>query len=414
MERSRDEWSGSKKAGLAIEAATAHVEILVCGPDDAPRAHVVEDVGHGHTRRLSSLIEHALGEAGIEPRSLDWVATDLGPGSFTGVRVGLATAQALAMVAGAQLIGASSLSALAHGARRERGVIVPLVPAGRRDLYAGFFRVGREGDVRLLAAAAVGPVPVLLDRVGEALLALHTQAVTFVGPGAAREREALEASHPGSVADFRLGGLSAHDLVYAARQSSGPGAGLPEPGTQVRAEYVRSAQAEERVRHRALVGTPISIRPMTARDVPPVAVIEQTVFPDPWPESLFHGELEHPESHARVAEREGALAGYSLAWLGGEVGHLGNLAVVSGQRRRGVAAALLDDLLTEAVRRSVRNLTLEVRVSNGAAQGLYRSRGFRLAGVRRRYYRDNGEDALVMEWRPESGVAAASSANRRP
>jgi ribosomal-protein-alanine N-acetyltransferase len=143
-----------------------------------------------------------------------------------------------------------------------------------------------------------------------------------------------------------------------------------------------------------------------------LGAIEQRVFLT-WPESLFHRAGPPGEPRSR-GEREAQLAGYSLAWLGGEVGHLGNLAVVPGQRRRGVAAALLDDLLTEAVRRSVRNLTLEVRVSNGAAQGLYRSRGFRLAAVRRRYYRDNGEDALVMEWRPESGVAPASSFHRRP
>ncbi len=401
-------------AGLVIEAATSHVELLVCGPDDAPRAHVVEEVGHGHTRRLSALVGRALDEAGVEVHSLDWVAADLGPGSFTGVRVGLATAQALAMVAKATLLGASSLAALAHGARCERALVVPLVPAGRRDVYAGFFRAGRDGEVRILESATVGPVPILLERVAEALSALGPVAPKFVGPGVVREREALEAAYPGSATEVRAGGLSAHDLAHAARLTLGPPAGLPAAGSPVRPEYVRSAQAEERVRHRALAATPISIRPMTARDVASVAAIEQQVFPDPWPESLFHGELDHPESHARIAEREAQLAGYSLAWLGGEVGHLGNLAVVPGQRRRGVAAALLDDLLTEAIRRSVRNLTLEVRVSNGAAQGLYRSRGFRLAAVRRRYYRDNGEDALVMEWRPESGAAPASSSHRRP
>jgi len=73
--------------------------------------------------------------------------------------------------------------------------------------------------------------------------------------------------------------------------------------------------------------------------------------------------------------------------------------VAPDQRRRGVAATLLDDLLERMRSRNVRSLTLEVRVSNAAAQGLYRARGFRVAALRRRYYRDNGEDALVMEWR---------------
>ncbi len=100
-----------------------------------------------------------------------------------------------------------------------------------------------------------------------------------------------------------------------------------------------------------------------------------------------------------IAEREGRLAGYILAWLVGESGHIGNLATVPEERRRGVARRLLEDLLGRAGALRLRSLTLEVRVSNFAAQALYRAQGFRLAGLRRGYYRDTGEDALIMEWR---------------
>ena len=82
--------------GLSIEAATSRVEIAVRG-DDGLRAHEIEEVGHGHTRRLTALIARALGRAEVRPTQLSWVAADLGPGSFTGVRVGLATARALAL-----------------------------------------------------------------------------------------------------------------------------------------------------------------------------------------------------------------------------------------------------------------------------------------------------------------------------
>jgi ribosomal-protein-alanine N-acetyltransferase len=340
------------------------------------------------------------------------VAADLGPGSFTGVRVGLATAQALAMVAGARLLGASSLAALAHASGLKQALVVPLVPAGRRDLYAGFFRAERSGEIRLVQAPVVGTPDLVLERVAESIAALGRMALHFIGPGAARARDLLEAAHPGSVADIRAGGLSAHDLAHAASLDFGPPAGLPKIGEPLKPEYVRSAQAEERVRHRAFAGTPIMIRPMSALDLERVVAIERETFPDPWPESAFRSELGLLECHARIAEREGHLAGYQVAWLGEAGGHLGNLAVIASQRRRGVAAALLDDLLTEAGRRRVRNLTLEVRVSNGAAQALYRSRGFRLAAVRRRYYRDNGEDALVMEWRPEMATALAAPTRR--
>jgi len=87
-----------------------------------------------------------------------------------------------------------------------------------------------------------------------------------------------------------------------------------------------------------------------------------------------------------------------VAWLGEAEGHLGNLAVIPEARRGGIARALLEDLLAHAGPPGARRIALEVRVSNFAAQALYRAHGFRLAGLRRGYYRDTSEDALVMEW----------------
>jgi ribosomal-protein-alanine N-acetyltransferase len=255
----------------------------------------------------------------------------------------------------------------------------------------------------LLAAPQVGTVERVLAHVGEALPLAGGAGVRFVGPGVAREREALERAHAGSTSlAWRHEGLSARDLARAARSGLGPSAGLPAAGA-LAPLYVRSAQAEERVRHRVSAAEPVALRPFRPEDVPPVAAVERQVFTDPWPESFFHGELSHPGVYAMIAERDGRLSGYILAWLSSGSGHIGNLAVVPEERRRGVARRLLGDLLERAGSLGIRSLVLEVRVSNFAAQALYRAQGFRLAGLRRGYYRDTGEDALVMEWRAQAG-----------
>ena len=386
--------------GLAIESATVHIEVMVRAADGSCRAHLVEDVGFSHTRRLTPLVARALTRAGLAPRDLEWVAADLGPGSFTGVRVGLATAEALALASGARLLGASSLASLAHGADARRALVVPLVPGGRRDLYAGFFRADRQGRVSLLAAPRVGTPAAILDAVAECRALLGGAPVRFIGPGAARERATLEAALPGSTnPGWRAEGLSALDLAAAASSTAGPAGGLPLPGTELHPLYVRSAQAEEFVRHRALAGIPIALRPLADGDIAAVAAIELRVFPDPWTPEFFRSELSLPMVHARVAELEGRLAGYLVAWLGEGGGHLGNLAVIPESRRRGVARVLIEDLLERARSLGVASIALEVRVSNFSAQALYRAYGFRLAGLRRGYYRESGEDALIMEWR---------------
>ena len=157
----------------------------------------------------------------------------------------------------------------------------------------------------------------------------------------------------------------------------------------------------------AVEAQPADLRPFGREDVPAVAVIENEVFSDPWPESFFLGELSHPGVYAMIAERGGRLAGYILAWLAAGTGHIGNLAVAAGERRRGVAGRLLTDLLERSATLGIRSLQLEVRVSNFAAQALYRAYGFRLVGLRRAYYRDTGEDALIMEWRAQAAGRAA-------
>lgn len=383
--------------GLALETATEHVGVALIGPHGELLAERMEDVGHGHTRRLTPMVNEALAEASVQVSELSWIAADVGPGSFTGVRVGLATARALALVAGARLLGASSLASLAHAAPGNKQIIVPLVGAGRRDLYAGFYRRDANGHTRLVAAPRVDTPEVLLQAVAEVKRLLSDHAVRFVGPGAGRERFMLEAAYPESTASvFRHDRLSPVDLALAALAEGGPGAGLPEPGHELDPAYVRPAQAEEKVRHQVLKLTPPQIRPLRPADLPVVDDLEHRLFGDPWPQRFFLDALAAPEALCLVAEREGQLAGYLVASFEPPFAELQNLGTSPEHQRCGIARALLQELIATARVRGIRELGLEVRVSNAAAQALYRAHGFRLTGLRRGYYRSPDEDALLM------------------
>jgi [ribosomal protein S18]-alanine N-acetyltransferase len=137
-----------------------------------------------------------------------------------------------------------------------------------------------------------------------------------------------------------------------------------------------------------------TIRPMTAADIPAVAQMERVVFSDPWSENAFHEELVAAGRRYLVAEEGGEIVAYGGLLVVGEDTHIVTLAVDSERRQRGLGTRLMLALAEAALEAGSSHLTLEVRVSNEAAQRLYRRFGFETVGLRRHYYRD--EDALIM------------------
>ncbi len=141
-----------------------------------------------------------------------------------------------------------------------------------------------------------------------------------------------------------------------------------------------------------------TIRRLNHTDLPRVIAIERRAFPSPWSLGMFVLELSKPSGVCLTAMRDGEMLGYVICARYDEAYHVMNIAVDPDHRRRGVARALLDAVLDAAGHQTP--YTLEVRVSNAGAIALYESFGFRSVGTRRRYYADNGEDALIM-WRAD-------------
>ncbi len=140
----------------------------------------------------------------------------------------------------------------------------------------------------------------------------------------------------------------------------------------------------------------VDIRRLTYADLPQVVAIERRAFTTPWSLAMFVLELSKPSGVCLAADVESELAGYLVCSRYDTVWHVMNVAVDPDRRRRGIATALIGALLARVERDG--QLTLEVRRSNEGAIALYERFGFRSAGVRRRYYADNGEDAVIM-WR---------------
>jgi [ribosomal protein S18]-alanine N-acetyltransferase len=149
----------------------------------------------------------------------------------------------------------------------------------------------------------------------------------------------------------------------------------------------------------------VKIRRLLYTDLPQVIAIERRVFPTPWSLAMFVLELSKQTGICLAAVRQRRLVGYLICSRYDAVWHVMNLAVDLDHQRTGLATVLLGELYARVGDDQAR-FTLEVRRSNAVAIHLYERDGFRAAGVRRRYYQDNGEDALVM-WRTPATLAGS-------
>ena len=421
---------------LAIECSGERIAVGVFDRTGTIASVRERASAHAHAKNLLALVDETLAAAGIAPRDLAGIAIDVGPGSFTALRVGLATARGLSQPFDTPLMGVTSFAALVEGVSAPKRLVVPLVIAGRTQLYAGFYRGDAKGELSILRGPAVGDLDALAASVDEAL-ALCPRGTTpyFLGPGAARERDALEARHPGSLrlsaeadgADERVAGadgpraeavarlgarllapraaLKASRAAAAATPAPAP-APAPAAGADdaLRPLYVRAPQAVEKAQALRPFAAELTFTPFAEADLDDALVIENAVFTDPWPRTFFLEEIRAAQSVACVARHRGILAGYLMAWRLDAEMHLGNLAVAPAYQRRGVGQALLAWLLETGERAGIERITLEVRATNFAAQELYRRFGFQAVALRRGYYQDTGEDALVLlrDLAPES------------
>lgn len=138
------------------------------------------------------------------------------------------------------------------------------------------------------------------------------------------------------------------------------------------------------------------IRQMTEADIKAVVGIEQDSFSIPWSETSFLNEILNPHSNSKVAVIGEKIAGYVCASLIADEGHILNLSVHPDFRRKGIAKALVQETIVELREDGCRILYLEVRASNDAASRLYQGFGFRIFSMRKAYYTDPVEDAVIM------------------
>lgn len=141
----------------------------------------------------------------------------------------------------------------------------------------------------------------------------------------------------------------------------------------------------------------ISIRAMTLEDLEYVVIIESKSFTSPWSKALYQKELvQNHFAHYYVIEVDQEIIGFCGVWLVLDEAQVTNIAIDPSQRGKGYGTILFQYMLNQVIRKGATNLSLEVRKSNKTAQAMYKKFGLECAGIRKHYYTDNNEDAIVM------------------
>jgi len=368
----------------------------------------VGEAGRTHGERLPGALLDLLSADGLAVADVDVFAVVAGPGSFTGLRVGIATVQGMALAARRSIVAVPTLEALVAawraGTAAPAPVVVACVDGQRGDVFFAAYEQASTAPLPratwpVLIKPAVGRPEDLVDA---ARTALAGRRVALVGSGA--DRYASEVSR---IADSSLQSTRT-SLAAAAAQLAVVRLDDAVPPHGVRPLYIRRPDAviaRERRRTPAPDGLVVELA-HGPDDLEAVESLQRSAFAEAWGTEAFARELANRDI-ARVyvmRDAAGSLVGYCACWLvAGEL-HINSLAVAEPWRRRRMATRLLEAVFDAARREGATAATLEVRESNQAARQLYERLGFRVEGVRRAYYQAPREDAIIL-WNRALGAS---------
>jgi tRNA threonylcarbamoyladenosine biosynthesis protein TsaB len=346
-------------------------------------ARVFEPMERGHAEALVPMIAGLLSKAGLRPADADRIGVTVGPGTFTGIRIGLATAQGLGLACGRPVVGVTTSEAVARAVprvEREGRALVVGLDAGRADLYVQCF--GPDGG-------ALGPVAAV--RPGEHVPGLAQGAVLVAGNGSAR-LSAWLAQSGREAAVYEGAGLPDAAFVAEIAAEREPPETPPRP-LYVHPTYARLPQAAPKPAP-GLSAAPI-IRLVRREEAGELAALHGRCLAPAWDEAMVAPYLEDAAGFALFAfpgepgagGAGAAPAGFLICRVTGDEAELLAMGVAAPERGRGLGSALLEAGLEEAARRGAACMFLEVAEDNAVARHLYERQGFRAVGRREGYYR---------------------------
>ena len=390
-------------ARLSGLAAGASVEVLAAADHPCRRRS---------NQELVTTAQQALADAGLAMADMDAVLVGRGPGSFTGVRIGISCAKGISCGLSAPLYGGSTLDSFAWHSwcAGVRGKVAVVADAMRGEVYPGVYVLDDEGARRTFARETVVRAQ---DCVDELSRRDDASELVVLGDGLRKYRALFEDAGLSVCEDEGLWWPSGEGLARAFAASGTQGQTV-DPAL-VLPIYTRLSDAEENERRRlglatpasatvtgvyeGLAGTDLQLRPMSVNDLEQVAALEASAFEGsahtPWSRDAFYDDVTRDGRSWWVAHDRGTIVGFAGGVVAGEGMDVADVAVDASRRREHIASRLLARVAYDAQMLGLSFLTLEVDADNEPGLSLYGRLGFDEVGRRRDYY-GRGHDAIVM------------------
>ena len=383
---------------LAIDSSGMTATVAVV-EDTQTIAEYTVNFKKTHSQTLLPMIDTMGKMIELDLKSIDAIAVAGGPGSFTGLRIGSATAKGLGLALEKPLIHVPTVDGLAYNLYGCQDIICPIMDARRKQVYTGMYTFARreqEGSketelvLDVLEAQNASPIEELIER-----LNIHGRPVAFLGDGVPvyqdviREKMRVPFSFaPASANRQRAAVVGALGIQYYKE-------GKFETAMEHQPDYLRVSQAE-RERAEKERKAVVSIRQMKVEDAAAIAEMEHQTFSDAWSEKAILDTLRNPKTICLVAEKIGKIVGYCIVYTADDEADIARIAVLKESRRFGIASELIHALDVICWENQIQIIMLDVRVSNEDARAFYEKHGFTQDGIRENYYKNPMEDAILM------------------
>lgn len=370
-------------SGLVASVAVVEDDILV--------AEYTIQYKKTHSQTLLPMLDEIRNMINLDLEQVDAIAVAAGPGSFTGLRIGSATAKGLSLATGKPIVAVPTVDGLAYNLYGTDKIVCPIMDARRNQVYTGIYRfLWQDGECCL--DIIKGQCAVSFDEIAEELNELEREVI-FLGDGVPVFKDCMKEKMkvpytfaPAHMNRQRAASIGALGSIYYAQ-------GKVQSGAEHAPEYLRLSQAERELQEQI---RQVQIRLMERKDVERISRLEEAAFSMPWSADAFLDMITKPDARYYVAELDGeVLGGCGVLMAAGE-GNITNVVVDEKARNRGIATKMLQYLIEDGSLNGLSAFTLEVRVSNAAAIHVYEKLGFHSEGIRPNFYEKPTEDAIIM------------------